>query len=137
MRLARDTGQLSQLSNALCALGWVEAGRGDAKAAAAHLNEALHIIDEMGGRSPFAFYVHAALGFASLTEERYDAAVESLQRAQGIFDHARRRRARGAPLRVRPRRGARPHRPARGRRSSPSSSSRARRTRRGARGRTR
>ena len=86
VRLARDTGQIAQLSNALCALAWVQSGRGEAQAAAAHNQEALHLIEAMGGRSPFAIYVHASLGFASLTEERYDAAVENLQRAQGIFD---------------------------------------------------
>jgi DNA-binding CsgD family transcriptional regulator len=87
VRLARDTGQLVQLSNALCALAWVEAGRGDAQAAAEHNAEALRIVDAMGGRTPFAIYVHASLGFASLTEERHDAAVESLQRAQQVFEH--------------------------------------------------
>jgi DNA-binding CsgD family transcriptional regulator len=87
VRLARDTGQLAQLSNALCALAWLEASRGDAKAAAEHNGEALRLIEQMGGRSPFAIYVHASMGFASLTEERHDAAVESLQRAQQIFDH--------------------------------------------------
>jgi DNA-binding CsgD family transcriptional regulator len=86
VRLARDTGQLAQLSNALCALAWVEAGRGDAKAAAEHNAESLRIIEQMGNRSPFAIYVHASMGFQSLTEERNDAAVESLQRAQQIFD---------------------------------------------------
>jgi DNA-binding NarL/FixJ family response regulator len=87
VRLARDTGQLAQLSNSLCALAWCEAGRGDAKAAAEHNAEALRIIEGMGNRTPFAIYVHASLGFASLTEERNDAAVESLQRAQQIFEH--------------------------------------------------
>jgi DNA-binding CsgD family transcriptional regulator len=87
VRLARDTGQLVQLSNSLCALAWCEAGRGDAKAAAEHNAEALRIIEGMGNRTPFAIYVHASLGFASLTEERNDAAVEHLQRAQQIFDH--------------------------------------------------
>ena len=86
VRLARDTGQLAQLSNALCALAWCEAGRGEAKAAAEHNAEALRIIEAMGNRTPFAIYVHASLGFASLTEERNDAAVESLQRAQQIFE---------------------------------------------------
>jgi DNA-binding CsgD family transcriptional regulator len=86
VRLARDTGQLAQLSNALCALAWVEAGRGDAKAAAEHNAESLRLIEQMGNRSPFAIYVHASMGFQSLTEERNDAAVESLQRAQQIFD---------------------------------------------------
>jgi DNA-binding CsgD family transcriptional regulator len=85
-RLARDTGQLAQLANALSALAWVEAGRGDAQAAADHNAEALRLIEQMGQRSPFAIYVHASAGFASLTEERHDAAVESLQRAKAIFD---------------------------------------------------
>jgi DNA-binding CsgD family transcriptional regulator len=87
VRLARDTGQLAQLSNALCALAWIEAGRGDAQAAAEHNAEALRIIEQMGNRTPFAIYVHASLGFASLTEERTDAAVDALQRAQQIFEH--------------------------------------------------
>ena len=86
-RLARDTGQIAQLANALCAVAFVEAARGDGKAAAAHNAAALRVIEQLGGRSPFAIYVHASLGFASLTEERNDAAVESLQRAQQIFDH--------------------------------------------------
>ena len=86
VRLARDTGQPAQLSNALCALAWCEAGRGDAKAAAEHNAEALRIIESMGDRTPFAIYVHASLGFASLTEERNDAAVGHLQRAQQIFE---------------------------------------------------
>ena len=51
-----------------------EAGRGDARAAAEHNAEALRSSSRWASRSPFAIYVHASIGFASLTEERTDAA---------------------------------------------------------------
>ena len=83
-RLARDTGQISQLSNALCALALIEAGRGDGEQAEAHGQEALGLVEGIGP-TPFAIYVYAALGFAALTRERSEDAVEQLTRAMAVM----------------------------------------------------
>ncbi|MDW5597054.1 AAA family ATPase [Conexibacter stalactiti] len=82
--LARVTGQDAILAFALSVLAEVEAGRGDA-AAAAHADEAAGLCERFGSRAVLA-YALRALALDHLAQQRVEAAIEVCARASAIAE---------------------------------------------------
>jgi DNA-binding CsgD family transcriptional regulator len=84
IRLARESGQLTDLAILLAGLAWLEARRGEEEACRRHAADAIALADDLGP-GPHEMWALAALGELELGLGRPDAAVEHLEALDALL----------------------------------------------------